>query len=104
MAALAQGLEVVPIEDQRGVAPVALDMVHNLRFGAAEGTGWMQVQELGPQCFPLARVAALAAVRALGIMALPSGAYAVTLAGAEGASGHDSTAGTEAGWCRHQRD
>ncbi len=32
VAALARGLEVVPVEDQRRVPSVALDMVYNLRL------------------------------------------------------------------------
>ena len=101
MAPLAQGLQVVPVHHQRTVAVVALDMVHHLGTAAAEGTGWVQAQELSPQCFPLAGVAALAAVWSLRIMAAASGADAVTLASAEAASGHNGTAGTKARWCGH---
>ncbi|WP_439559905.1 hypothetical protein [Roseinatronobacter sp.] len=49
---------------------------------ATEGTGRVQAQELGAQGFPLAGIAALATVRALGIMAAATGADggALTLA------------------------
>lgn len=101
MAVLAERLQVVPVHHQRHVAVVALDMVHHLGHGAAESTGRVQAQELGPQGFPFARIAALAAVRALGVMAAASGTDTVTLAATERVSGHNNTAGTEAGWGWH---
>lgn len=69
MAMAAQGLPVVPVPEQRLVAPVRGDVIHHRSHSATQGAGRVQVQELGTGLFPLALVATLAAARAGGIIA-----------------------------------
>jgi len=97
VAVFAEGLQVVPVPEQRRVPFVRLDVVNVFAGGTAEGTEGVQADELSPQGLPLARIAALAAVRPLSIVATASGAYSVPLASADHASGHDLPAGAEAG-------
>lgn len=96
MAVFAEGLQVVPVPEQRRVPLVRLDVVNVFAGITAEGTDRVQAQELGPQGFPLARIAALAAVRALCVMPALAGANGGALAGAKRTSRDDSTTGTEA--------
>lgn len=98
MAVSAEGLQVVPIPEQRRVPLVRIDVVNVFAGITAEGTERVQADELGPQDLPLARVAPLAAVGPLGIMAAASGAYGVPLASTDHTSGHDLPTGAEAGW------
>lgn len=101
MAVAAQGLPVVPVPEQRLVAPVRGDVIDHRRRSATQGAGGVQVQELGTGLFPLARIAALAAIRAGGIMAAAPGTGAGDLTGAGHACGHDLATGTQAGRVRH---
>ena len=48
---------------------MGLDVIHKGRIGTAHGAARVQAQELGPCLLPLARIAALAAVRAGGVKA-----------------------------------
>lgn len=91
VAALAQCLQIAPVHHHRAVAVVALDVVHHLGAAAAECTARVQTQELCAERLPFARVAALAAVRTPGIVTAAPSTDAVTLAGAEAASGHNGT-------------
>lgn len=97
MAVFAEGLQVVPVPEQRRVPLVRLDVVNVFASGAAEGAERVQADELSPQGLPLARIAALAAVGPLGIVAAASGAYGVPLASTDHASGHDLPTGAEPG-------
>lgn len=98
VAVSAEGLQVVPVPEQRRVSLVRFDVVDVFAGGTAEGTEGMQADELSPQGLPPARIAALAAVGPLGIMATATGAYGVPLASADHASGHDLPTGAEPGW------
>lgn len=92
MTGLAEALPVVPVPELRLVAPVRLDLVHNLRLGPTEGTARVQAQELGPCLLPFARIAALAAVGSGLVKAALAFALALHLTGTQHAMRHDSTA------------
>ena len=92
MAWLAEALKVVPAPEQRLIAPMRLNVVNNLRINSAESAAGMQTQELGPQLFPFARIAALAAVRAVLVVATFPLALADDLTDAERVSRDNGTA------------
>lgn len=91
-----EGLQVVPVPEQRRVPPVRGDVVNVFSGRTAHDTGQVEAQELGPQGFPLARIAALAAVRAAGVVAAASGADGVALASSDRPGGHDHPTGAQA--------
>lgn len=57
MAMGAKGLQVVPVQQQRPLALMALNMVYMLSISTAEGAGRVLVQELGAQLAPCAVIA-----------------------------------------------
>jgi hypothetical protein len=101
VAVFAEGLQVVPVPEQRRVPLVRLNVVNVFAGSPAEGTGRVQAKELSPKGLPLARIAALAAIGPLGIVATASGAYGLALASADHTSGNDLTAAAQAGWLGH---
>lgn len=61
---------------------MGLDVVNKGRIGPAHGADRMKAQEFGPCLLPLARIAALAAVRAAQVVAALAFPLALDLAGA----------------------
>lgn len=78
-----------------------LDVVDQGRLGPAHGAAGMKAQELGPCLLPLARIAALAAVRAGSVIAALALKLALDLTLAKDAMRHNLAAGTEAGRTWH---
>lgn len=102
MAGLAERLPVGVVPEERHVAAVRGDVVHDCRRVAAEGAGGMQGEEGTAGFLPGAGVAAFPGARPVRIVAALAVAGGGDLAGAAGAVGHHPAAGAGVGRAGHR--